>query len=141
VLPLLLEQPAELVIANRTPEKARRLATEFARLPTCAVGVKPTGCGFAELAGHDYDIVINATSAGLSDASLDLPDDIFGAGGFAYEMVYGRETSFMAQARRAGAGISDGLGMLVEQAAEAFSIWRGTRPDTLPVLAQLRDEL
>jgi shikimate dehydrogenase len=141
VLPLLLEQPAELVIANRTAEKARRLATEFARLPTCGVGAKPAGCGFAELAGHDYDIVINATSAGLSDASLDLPDGIFGAGGFAYEMVYGRETSFMAQARRAGAGVSDGLGMLVEQAAEAFSLWRGIRPETQSVLTRLRGEL
>jgi len=141
VLPLLMEQPAELIVANRTAERARLLAAEFARLPTCAVSAKPSGCGFAELAGHDYDIVINATSAGLSDAALDIGEDIFAAGSFAYEMVYGRETPFMAQARRAGASVSDGLGMLVEQAAEAFAVWRGIRPDTLPVLAQLRREL
>jgi shikimate dehydrogenase len=141
VLPLLLEQPAELVIANRTANKARLLADEFARLPACAVKVKPAGCGFAELAGHTYDIVINATSAGLSNASLDLPAGIFAADSLAYEMVYGRETAFMAQARHAGARVTDGLGMLVEQAAEAFSVWRGIRPETRPVLAQLRSEL
>jgi shikimate dehydrogenase len=140
ILPLLLEQPAELVIANRTAEKARQLAAEFARLPACAVNVKPAGSSFAELAGRTYDIAINATSAGLADATLDLEAGIFAAGSFAYEMVYGRETAFMAQARRAGASVADGLGMLVEQAAEAFAVWRGIRPDTLPVLAQLRGE-
>jgi shikimate dehydrogenase len=140
VLPLLLERPAELIVANRTAEKARQLAAEFARLPACAVDAKPVGCGFAELAGHDYDMVINATSAGLGDATLDLPSGIFAAGSFAYEMVYGRETDFMTQARRAGASVADGLGMLVEQAAEAFFVWRCVRPDTFPVLAQLRGE-
>ncbi len=141
VLPLLLEQPAELVIANRTAEKARRLADAFASLPACAVSIKHTGCGFGELAGRDYDLVINATSAGLNNASLDLPAGIFAAGSFAYEMVYGRESPFMTEARRAGASVADGLGMLVEQAAEAFAIWRGIRPETQPVLAQLRSEL
>jgi hypothetical protein len=68
ILPLLLENPAELLIANRTEETAARLALEFARLPGCAVGVKPDGCGFAGLAGRSFDLVINATSAGLSGA-------------------------------------------------------------------------
>ncbi|MFH1873497.1 MAG: shikimate dehydrogenase [Pseudomonadota bacterium] len=138
ILPLLLEGPAELLIANRTEETAARLALEFARLPDCAGGPKPDGTGFASLAGRQFDLVINATSAGLSGASLPLPPGVFGPRCVAYEMVYGRETPFMAQARAAGARVADGLGMLVEQAAEAFFIWRGVRPRTAPVLAALK---
>jgi shikimate dehydrogenase len=137
ILPLLLENPAELLIANRTEETAARLALEFARLPGCAVGVKPDGCGFGGLAGRSFDLVINATSAGLSGAVLPLPTSAFAPRCVAYEMVYGRETAFMAQAREAGARIADGLGMLVEQAAEAFFVWRGVRPHTAQVLAAL----
>ncbi|HMX15681.1 MAG TPA: shikimate dehydrogenase [Rhodocyclaceae bacterium] len=138
VLPLLLEGPAELFIANRSAERAARLAIEFARLPGCALPVKPQGGGFAELAGQSYDLIINATSAGLQDARLPLPLGIFAAGSLAYEMLYGRETPFMGQARIVGARVADGLGMLVEQAAEAFHIWRGKRPATGPVIAALR---
>ncbi|MCX7166082.1 MAG: shikimate dehydrogenase [Rhodocyclales bacterium] len=142
ILPLLLEGPAELVIANRTEETAARLALEFAnsftRLPGCAVDVKPDGMGFPDLAGRQFDLVINATSAGLSSAALPLPTSVFALRCVAYEMVYGRETPFMAQARANGARVADGLGMLVEQAAEAFFIWRGVRPHTEPVLAALR---
>ena len=143
ILPLLLENPAELVIANRTEETAARLALEFAnpfaRLPGCAIGVKPDGTGFGGLAGRQFDLVINATSAGLSDAALPLPTSVFAPRCVAYEMVYGRETPFMRQARATGARVADGLGMLVEQAAEAFFIWRGVRPHTAPVLAVLRE--
>jgi shikimate dehydrogenase len=138
ILPLLLESPAELVIANRTEETAARLALEFARVPGCAVAVKPDGTGFASLAGRAFDLVINATSAGLNNAVLPLPTSVFARHCIAYEMVYGRETAFMAQAREAGARIADGLGMLVEQAAEAFFVWRGVRPHTAPVLASLK---
>ena len=138
ILPLLLERPADLLIANRTEETAARLALEFARLPDCAGGPRPDGTGFAGLAGRQFDLVINATSAGLSGASLPLPPGVFGPRCVAYEMVYGRETPFMAQARAAGARVADGLGMLVEQAAEAFFIWRGVRPRTAPVLAALK---
>jgi shikimate dehydrogenase len=138
ILPLLLENPTELLIANRTEETAARLALEFARLPGCAVGVKPDGCGFAGLAGRNFDLVINATSAGLSGAALPLPTSVFAPRCVAYEMVYGRETAFMTQARDAGARVADGLGMLVEQAAEAFFVWRGVRPHTAPVLAALK---
>jgi shikimate dehydrogenase len=138
ILPLLLENPTELLIANRTEEAAARLALEFARLPGCAVGVKPDGCGFAGLAGRNFDLVINATSAGLSGAALPLPTSVFAPRCVAYEMVYGRETAFMTQARDAGARVADGLGMLVEQAAEAFFVWRGVRPHTAPVLAALK---
>jgi shikimate dehydrogenase len=138
ILPLLLENPAELVIANRTEETAARLAFEFGRLPGCAVAVKPDGTGFGSLAGRSFDLVINATSAGLSSAVLPLPTSVFAPRCVAYEMMYGRETAFMAQARDAGARIADGLGMLVEQAAEAFFVWRGVRPHTAPVLAALK---
>jgi shikimate dehydrogenase len=82
--------------------------------------------------------VINATSAGLAGELPPLPAGLFAPGAFAYEMVYGRVTPFMAMARAAGAQVADGLGMLVEQAAESFLVWRGVRPDTVPVLAALR---
>lgn len=138
ILPLLLEHPAELVIANRTEATAARLATEFARLPGCAIAVKPEGTGLGGLGGRAFDLVINATSAGLSGAALSLPRSIFAPRCVAYEMVYGRDTHFMVQARDAGCRVADGLGMLVEQAAEAFFVWRGVRPQTAPVLAALR---
>jgi len=128
ILPLMEKRPASVFIANRTAEKARRLAGEF--------GVQ--GGGFETLASRQFDLVINATSAGLSAATLPLPAGVFAPGCLAYEMVYGRETPFMQQARAAGARVADGLGMLVEQAAEAFFLWRGARPDTAPVLAVLR---
>lgn len=127
--PLLEQQPAELWIANRTADKARLLAGAF--------GV--SGGGFDALAGRVFDLVINATSAGLSDAVL--PEPVFSADALAYEMVYGRETPFMQAARMAGARVADGLGMLMEQAAEAFCVWRGVRPQTAPVLAAVRASL
>jgi shikimate dehydrogenase len=128
ILPLREQGPAEIFIANRTAAKAQQLAAEFA----------VAGGGFEALAGRAFDLVINATSAGLADAALPLPDDAFAPDCLAYEMLYGRETRFMAQARAAGCHVADGLGMLVEQAAEAFVVWRGLRPDTAPVLAELR---
>lgn len=140
ILPLLLENPAELVIANRTEETAARLALEFSRLPGCSLSVKPDGIGFADLAGRGFDLVINATSAGLSGAVLPLPTSVFAPRCVAYEMVYGRATPFMHQAQAAGARVADGLGMLVEQAAEAFFVWRGVRPRTAQVLAVLREQ-
>lgn len=138
LLPLLLTQPERLVIANRTADKAVRLAAEFARLPGCALDAKPEPAGFEELGtAGTFDVVINATSAGLDGAALPLPGSVFADGTLAYEMVYGRETAFMAQARAAGSRVADGLGMLVEQAGEAFFVWRGMRPDTTAVLAAL----
>ncbi len=145
LLPLLREAPAELFIANRSAEKAARLALEFSRGMEFVDGsavTRPEGGGFGELAGRRFDLVINATSAGLSSASLPLPSCIFTTQGLAYEMLYGRDTLFMGQARAAGVGhIADGLGMLVEQAAEAFLVWRGVRPVTGPVLLALREAL
>lgn len=128
VLPL-LTAGAALTIANRTAEKASELAAQFSDV---------TGGSYQDLAGQQFDVVINATSAGLSDSEIPLPQDIFAPGALAYDMMYGRETPFMAFARKQGATVADGLGMLVEQAAEAFTIWRGVRPDTKPVIAALR---
>ncbi len=120
---------AALVIANRTAARAAALAARLA-------GVE--GCGYEALPGTRFDIVVNATSAGLQGAAPALPAGILGPGVLAYEMVYGRDTPFLAAARGAGARACDGLGMLVEQAAESFFLWRGVRPATAPVLERLR---
>lgn len=120
---------ARLVIANRTVERARSLA---ARFPPAL------GCGYPDLAQERFDVIVNATSAGLQDAALPLPAGLFSSGVLAYEMVYGRDTAFLAAAHAAGARACDGLGMLVEQAAESFLVWRGVRPATRAVLAELR---
>lgn len=138
ILPLLLEGPARLYIANRTPEKAATLVNEFSALPDTPAGVLDGG-SFGNLAGQHFDVVINATSAGLSDTALDLPPGIFAENALAYDMVYGRDTPFMQLALTAGAQIADGLGMLVEQAAESFCLWRDVRPATGPVMQALRN--
>ncbi|HEX9180637.1 MAG TPA: shikimate dehydrogenase, partial [Burkholderiales bacterium] len=98
------------------------------------------GGGYEALAGRCFDVVINATSASLADALPPLPPEAFAPGALAYDMMYGRgSTPFLAFARGHGAGrCADGLGMLVEQAAESFFVWRGVRPDTAPVIGMLR---
>ena len=135
--PLLEQEPALLVIANRTPERAVDLAAEFADLGTVQ------GCGFAALENLQFDVLINATAASLQGDLPPLPEGIVAEGACAYDMMYGaRPTAFMKWAQWQGAEkVSDGLGMLVEQAAESFCIWRGVRPETAPVIAQLREEL
>jgi shikimate dehydrogenase len=134
--PLLAEGPAELVIANRTPAKAEELAELFADLGPVA------GCGFDRLAGRRFELVINGTSASLAGDLPPLPEGLVGAGCHCYDMMYGDgPTVFMAWARGCGAEAADGLGMLVEQAAESFLLWRGTRPETGPVIAGLRAAL
>ena len=85
-----------------------------------------------------FDLVINATSAGLSNEMPKLPEGIFAPGALAYEMVYGKTTPFLAFGQKEAARVADGLGMLVEQAAAAFFLWRGVDPETKPVLAALR---
>ena len=85
-----------------------------------------------------YDLIINATSAGLLDTKLDIPDVIFGENCLAYDMSYGSDTEFMAQARQCNATVVDGLGMLVEQAAESFTLWHHQRPDTSKVIEMFR---
>ncbi len=130
--PLLLQQPAQFVLANRTLDKAQRLAQSFR-------GTIEAGT-YAALAGRQFDLVVNATSASLAGELPPLPPGVFARGAMAYDMMYGRgETPFLAFARGAGAALlAEGLGMLVEQAAESFFIWRGLRPDSAPVLKLLR---
>ena len=130
VVGALLEAGAtRLLIANRTVAKARALAERFP-----GVGA----CGYDALGGEAFDLIINATSAGLAGEAPPLPPALLRGKVLAYDMVYGRDTPFLAAARAAGVRVSDGLGMLVEQAAESFFLWRGVRPQTQPVLAMLR---
>lgn len=136
--PLLEQRPSLLVIANRTLDKALRMVKRIEEQGDFRY-VAVNAYAFDDLQGQSFDIVVNATSAGLSDSRLPLPDTLFAPGALAYDMMYGRETPFMAFARAHGAAIvADGLGMLVEQAGEAFAIWRGVRPQTDPVIKQLR---
>ena len=128
IQPLMAEKPAQLLIANRTEGKATALACEFSG---CAAA------GFTDIDGT-FDIVINATSAGLSNDALPIAGSVFAPGALAYDMMYGKTTPFLQLATAHGAVCADGLGMLVEQAAEAFFVWRGVRPDTGPVLDLLR---
>ncbi|MCC7549579.1 MAG: shikimate dehydrogenase [Burkholderiales bacterium] len=135
--PLLSAGPARVAIGNRTLEKAERLAARF-RQAGAAAG--PCARSFEALAGEAFDVVVNATSASLDDAELALPAGLFAPGALAYDMMYGKGmTPFLRAARTEGAALlADGLGMLVEQAAESFLVWRGVRPDTANVLASLR---
>ncbi len=136
--PLLAAKPARLLILNRTAEKAGRLVRRF-RDAAAAVGAVLDGGGFPG-PSDAFDVVINSTSTGLSGERLDLPPRLFAAAGLAYDMMYARDlTAFLTQAHEQGASrLADGLGMLVEQAAESFFLWRGCRPDTAPVMAALR---
>ena len=131
--PLLVQGPARIVIANRTVRKAEELAELFA--PEVI-----RGCAYEALAGERFDVIVNGTSAGLHGDLPALPDGLLEPGGLAYDMVYAdAPTVFVCWALEHGAGIAvDGLGMLVEQAAESFYIWRGIRPDTAPVIRKLR---
>jgi len=137
-VPLLEHAPRELTIANRTAQKAARLA-EFMRGKPAAGPGKLRGVGYRELAGRQFDLVINATSASMHGELPPLPEGIFANGSLAYDMVYAKtRTAFLEFAAAHGAKTADGLGMLVEQAAESFLLWRGVRPQTAPVIAQLR---
>jgi shikimate dehydrogenase len=135
--PLLDEQPAGVVIANRTPERAQELADAFEGYG------RIDGCGFDDLDGSHYDIVINGTSASLKGEVPPLPDGILAKEAFCYDMMYsGEPTAFMVWADDEGCDrVSDGLGMLVEQAAESFHIWRGVRPQTDAVIEAVRAKI
>jgi shikimate dehydrogenase len=131
--PLLGLGPAELVIANRTPERAINLASLFADLGACR------GCGFEDVGDEPFDIIINATAAGLSGAVPNIDAGVIAAHSVCYDMSYSRAaTPFVTWAIEHGcARAHKGWGMLVEQAAESFTLWRGIRPDTEAVLAAL----
>jgi shikimate dehydrogenase len=134
--PLLDQAPRHIVTANRTVEKALILAAEFHHKGPI------TGCGFADLKNRQFDLIINATSASLSDQLPPLAKNLLAAGGNCYDLVYGNEpTTFVRWGLENHARQSlDGLGMLVEQAAESFFIWRGIRPQTHPVIELLNSE-
>jgi len=132
--PLQDEKPASLMIANRTASKARALAEAMDWVGPVS------GCGLDELAGRRFDLIINGTAAGLAAKVPQIPDDCLAQGGWTYDMLYGKDpTAFVEWGRaHAAARALDGLGMLVEQAAESFRLWRGVQPDTGPVIESLR---
>lgn len=135
--PLLEEKPGQVVIANRTPEKAEELAKNFLDLGDIRAK------SFAQLQGDHFDLVINGSSASMQGELPPLPDDLLAANACCYDMMYGAEpTIFLTWAKQHGAAqIADGLGMLIGQAAEAFYLWRQIRPEVIPVITALRRQL
>lgn len=135
--PLLEQRPQFVIVANRTVSKALALASQFNDFGDVF------GCGFDVLPGQQFDLVINGTAASLEGEVPPLPDDLVYEGGSCYDMMYSAEpTAFQVWAREHGAVQSlDGLGMLVEQAAESFFLWRGVRPKTSAVIEQLRSAM
>jgi shikimate dehydrogenase len=131
--PLLAQAPAALVIANRSVERARELAERFASLGNVHA------CALDSIPESGFDLVLNATSTSTHGERLALPETLLASASFAYDMAYGPAAqAFVERARSAGTRASDGLGMLVEQAAESFFLWRGKRPSTAAILAELR---
>lgn len=145
ILPLLAANPAMLLIANRTAGKAEILATLFASKAsnTCLLGDGLTALPEHIRAHGAFDLVINATSASLSGEAIALPSGTLAENGFAYDMMYGKAlTPFLEAQKAAGMRqLADGLGMLVEQAAVAFALWRGVMPETELVYKALRERL
>ena len=138
--PLLAARPAEVVLVNRTLAKAQRLANRHAGW-AAEGGVTLLACGL-DSPGEAYDIVLNASASSLHGAPSPVPASVLARGALALDLMYGEAAKpWLAWAQRAGAQPRDGLGMLVEQAAEAFLLWRGVRPQTAPVLQALRAEL
>ena len=135
--PILACAPSLLVITNRSLDKALNMVKKVQMQGDYQM-VSVSAHAFDDLQQQQFDMVINATSAGLSDAQLPLPATIFAPQALAYDMMYGRATPFMQLARTQGAIVADGLGMLVEQAAEAFYVWRGVRPNTQAVMQMVR---
>jgi len=134
MLPLLEKNPHSVTIANRSADKAQALQQQFSKRGKIVSG------SYADVADQPFDLVINATSASLADALPPLSPTVFAANSLAYDMVYQRGlTPFLQFAQQHGAArCADGIGMLVEQAAESFYLWRGVRPDTAPVIALLQ---
>jgi shikimate dehydrogenase len=136
--PLLAAKPARLLIANRTPDRARRLARDFRDVGDVA------GCGLDQLEDQQFDLIINATAAGVTGEVPAIPDGALRRGGWCYDMFYSLDepTSFVRWGLAHGASKTiDGLGMLVEQAAESFAVWRGVHPNTADVLVHLRNHV
>lgn len=134
---LLREKPSSLLVVNRTAERATTLEQEFSALGPV------TGGGYDEIGGRQFDLIINATSAGLAGDMPELPSSLLTEKSCCYDLVYGAQpTPFMRwAAHHAAWAVADGLGMLVEQAAESFYIWRHVRPETRPVIHQIRESI
>lgn len=135
--PLLAAGPAAIALVNRTVSRARTLAERFRKHGAVEA------CAYAELAGRRFDLVINATSLSLQDAVPPLPDDLLAPQAFAYDMVVAPtgETAFTRWALEHGAQRAcDGWGMMLEQGADSFALWRGVRPETQPLLKQHRSD-
>jgi len=132
-------KPARLVVANRTIEKAERLVQRWLTGGNLAAGTMRAS-GYAGLAAQQFDLIVNCTAASLNDTAPELPQGVFGRDCLAYDMVYGKGmTPFLELALSQGAArLADGIGMLVEQAAESFLVWRGVRPQTHPVIEALK---
>lgn len=141
LLPILMQGPAELVIVNRTLAKAQELEAlaQKSQSHNPNAGVPVRGIGYGDLQGESFDVVFNATSASLAAQVPPLPMSAFAPGALAYELAYGKGlTPFLQLAQQAGVTrLADGVGMLAEQAAEAFVWWRGVRPDTRAVIDTL----
>ncbi len=134
--PLLEQQPADLTIVNRTVSKAQIIAQDLATLGTIRT------CDYTSLQGQQFDLILNATSASLSDQLPPLTDNLLCSGGSCYDLAYANQATAFVQwgVEHLAAHSLDGLGMLVEQAAEAFYIWRGIRPETTAIIKLLNDE-
>ena len=140
--PLLMQMPTQIFIANRTPERAFELAADMQGLTAQLSESSPcelSGGGFADIQG-EFDLIINGTAASLQGIMPPIPESCLAAGVHCYDMMYGgRPTAFENWCEDQGAAkVMNGLGMLVEQAAESFSIWRNKMPDTKPVLEAMR---
>ena len=141
VLPMLERDPREITIVNRTAARAHELIGQFTGA-AAEVGCLINGGGPHAVDPAPYDVVVNATAGSLDAALPECDARAFGTGTLAYDMMYGAQpTVFMRHAQSFGARAADGLGMLVEQAAESFYVWRGVRPDSAAVLAALRAQL
>ena len=134
---MLEKKPSELTLTNRTIEKSNMIQNKM-HAHAKNFNVNLNVIEIPKLPHHYFDVIINATSASLSDADLGIDNKVFHAKCLAYDMMYGKETSFLKQAKSQSASSSDGLGMLVEQAAEAFFIWHQVKPQTKSVIHLLR---
>jgi shikimate dehydrogenase len=138
--PLLAAGPSEVVVANRSVDKALALVARHAAVAQ-ANGARLHGCAL-EAPGRGFGVVLNASTSSLQGAASPVDAEVFAPGALAVDLMYGAAARpWLSWARAAGAEARDGLGMLVEQAAEAFFIWRGVMPDTAPVLHALRAEV
>ena len=134
---MLEKKPSELILTNRTIEKSNVIQNKM-DVHTKSFDVNLNVIEIAKCPHQYFDVIINATSAGLNNTELGIDHKVFHEGSLAYEMVYGKETFFIEQAQSQGSKTSDGLGMLVEQAAEAFFIWHHIKPQTKSVIESLR---